>query len=236
MTGAAAEPGWSMPGIPEIRGSHRYGFVFLTVLGTFVLLSAGGDSIGVRIGAVALQTLTLILVFYTGGVAKNVRRLVLAILLTGGLVVGLSFLGSTDVTKGTAGIVNAVFVLTAVIGIVRGLRRQSTIDVKTVMGALSIYLLLGLFFAWTYSAISALGNDLFFAAGQTDTIAHFLYFSYITQTTVGYGDFVASGNLGRTVAVVQALLGQIYLVTIVGVTVSRLGMASRVAGGRPPEA
>ena len=236
MTGATAEPGWSMPGIPDIRGSHRYGFVFLTVLGTFVLLSAGGNSIGVRLGAVALQTLTLILVFYTGGVAKDVRRLVLAILLTGGLVVGLSFLGSTDVTKGTAGIVNAVFVLTAVVGILLGLLRQSTIDVKTVMGALSIYLLIGLFFAWSYSAISALGNESFFAAGQTDTIAHFLYFSYITQTTVGYGDFVASGNLGRTVAVVQALLGQIYLVTIVGVTVSRLGLASRVVGGRPPEA
>ena len=72
--------------------------------------------------------------------------------------------------------------------------------------------------------------------GRRTRSPHFLYFSYITQTTVGYGDFVASGNLGRTVAVVQALLGQIYLVTIVGVTVSRLGMASRVAGGRPPEA
>ena len=222
-----------MPGIPELRGTHRYGFAFLSVMGTFVLLSAGGNSVAVRLCAVALQTLTLVLVFYTGGITRYVRHVVLGILLAGVLVVGLSFLGSTDVTKGIAGIVNATFVVTAIGGILLGLRRQTTVDVKTVMGALSIYLLIGLFFAWSYSAMSAFKDGAFFAGGQTDTIAHFLYFSYITQTTVGYGDFVASGNLGRTFSVLQALLGQIYLVTIVGVVVSRLGFSKRriLAGG-----
>ena len=145
---------------------------------------------------------------------------------------GLSFLGSTDVTKGTAGIVNAVFVLTAVVGILLGLLRQSTIDVKTVSGE-RFRSTCSSVFRVVLPAIS-LGNEPFFAAGQTDTIAHFLYFSYITQTTVGYGDFVASGNLGRTVAVVQALLGQIYLVTIVGVTVS--GVSARRPRRRRPAA
>ena len=184
---------------PELRGTHRYGFTFLSVMGTFVLLSAGGNSVAVRLCAVALQTLTLVLVFYTGGITRYVRHVVLGILLAGVLVVGLSFLGSTDLAKGMAGIVNATFVVTAIGGIVLGLRRQTTVDLKTIMGALSIYLLIGLFFAWSYSAMSAFKDGAFFAGGQTDTIAHFLYFSYITQTTVGcYGDFVASGNLGRT--------------------------------------
>ena len=167
-----------MPGIPELRGTHRYGFTFLSVMGTFVLLSAGGNSVAVRLCAVALQTLTLVLVFYTGGITRYVRHVVLGILLAGVLVVGLSFLGSTDLAKGMAGIVNATFVVTAIGGIVLGLRRQTTVDLKTIMGALSIYLLIGLFFAWSYSAMSAFKDGAFFAGGQTDTIAHLPVFSY----------------------------------------------------------
>ena len=54
------------------------------------------------------------------------------------------------------------------------------------------------------------------------TTPDFLYFSFITQTTVGYGDFTAAGDLGRALAVLEALTGQLYLVTIIAVLVSRL--------------
>src|SRR5207302_586820 len=57
---------------------------------------------------------------------------------------------------------------------------------------------------------------------------HLLYFTFVTLTTVGYGDFTAAGNLGHTLAVSEALLGQIYLVTIVSLLVSNLGRPHRV--------
>ena len=58
---------------------------------------------------------------------------------------------------------------------------------------------------------------------QTDaTNADFLYFSFITLTTVGYGDLTAADNLGRSVAVLEALTGQVYLVTIVALLVGNL--------------
>ena len=59
------------------------------------------------------------------------------------------------------------------------------------------------------------------------TAPDFLYFSFITQTTVGYGDFTASGDLGRALAVLEALGGQLYLVTIIAVLVSRLSARAR---------
>jgi hypothetical protein len=50
----------------------------------------------------------------------------------------------------------------------------------------------------------------------------FLYLSYATLTTVGYGDLVAATNLGRSLAITEALVGQLYLVTVVAVIISNL--------------
>jgi hypothetical protein len=95
------------------------------------------------------------------------------------------------------------------------------------MGVLALYMLLGVLFAFVYGAIDRLGGDPFFANGDTTTTSRCLYFSFTTLTTVGYGDFVARSNLGHTLAVFEALIGQIYLVTVVSVLVSNLGRPAR---------
>jgi hypothetical protein len=63
----------------------------------------------------------------------------------------------------------------------------------------------------------------FFAQhGPVDAVSY-LYFSFLTLTTVGYGDLTAGNDLGRMLAVLEALLGQLYLVTIVAVLVANIG-------------
>jgi len=79
-----------------------------------------------------------------------------------------------------------------------------------------------MFFASAYGAIDRLGGAPFFANGGTASTANFLYFSFTSLTTVGYGDFTARADLGHTLAVSEALMGQIYLVTVVSVIVSNL--------------
>ena len=69
----------------------------------------------------------------------------------------------------------------------------------------------------------------FFAQGTDGTRPLRLYFSYVTLATVGYGDYTAAGNLGRALAVLEALTGQLYLVTVVAVVVTRLGRPGRGA-------
>ena len=51
----------------------------------------------------------------------------------------------------------------------------------------------------------------------------FLYFSFVTMTTVGYGDLTAAGDLGRMLAVTEALIGQLYLVTVVALVIGNIG-------------
>ena len=64
---------------------------------------------------------------------------------------------------------------------------------------------------------------------------HLVYFSFVTLTTVGYGDLTASNSVGRAFAVQEALFGQIYLVTVVALLVSNLGRQRFDPPGTPPE-
>ena len=68
-------------------------------------------------------------------------------------------------------------------------------------------------------------------AGTDGTRSIRLYFSYVTLATVGYGDYTMAGNLGRALfAVLEALMGQLYLVTVLALLVSRMRPKRRVDG------
>jgi uncharacterized membrane protein len=90
-------------------------------------------------------------------------------------------------------------------------------------GVLCVYLLIGSGFAFAYGVISAAENGSFFAQQPDGDISDFLYFSFVTMTTTGYGDLTAAHDLGRSLAITEALIGQIYLVTVVALIVSNLG-------------
>jgi hypothetical protein len=109
--------------------------------------------------------------------------------------------------------------------VLRGLRRRFTVvDRETVAAALCIYLMIGLFFASAYGGIASHSDDAFKGLTSLDS-SNLLYFSFITQATVGYGDITPVSDLARALAVVQSLVGQLYLVTVVALVVSNLGRA-----------
>jgi hypothetical protein len=179
----------------------------------------------------ALLGTTLLLALW----AAEVRRL---LGLGVAIVVGVVTLSIVEAINGNpAGgamrVANALVVLLApgviILGVVRILRAKQTVTLEAVFGVLSVYILLGMLFAFIFGSIDRFGGYPFFAGGQSATVAHCLYFSFTTLTTVGYGDLTARTNLGHTLSVSEALLGQIYLVTIVSLIVANLGR-SRPAG------
>ena len=96
-------------------------------------------------------------------------------------------------------------------------------EIHAIAGVLALYLLIGMAFAFLYGGIDHVSSTPFFADNVPATVSRCLYFSFTTLTTVGYGDMVADTDLGRTLAIFEALLGQIYLVTIVSLLVGNLG-------------
>lgn len=101
--------------------------------------------------------------------------------------------------------------------------REEGITVETMLAGLSLYLLAGIGFAFLFGAIDEIGSTPFFASGRSGTPSEFLYYSFTTMTTTGYGDFTAGTAVGRAVSVTEALAGQIYLVTVVALIVGNLG-------------
>ncbi len=116
-----------------------------------------------------------------------------------------------------------LLLLTAPVAISLRVVRQPLIRASSVAGAVCVYLLVGFLFASVYALVASAESAPFFASHPTATGIDYLYFSYVTLTTVGYGDFTARGDLGRMLAVTEALLGQIYLVTVIALLVANVG-------------
>src|SRR5690606_3183694 len=80
--------------------------------------------------------------------------------------------------------------IAVVAGVVRELREDRRITIETVYCGLCIYMLVGTGFAVLFGLIGDIGSSPFFAHGVESSPANFLYYSLITLTTTGYGDFV----------------------------------------------
>ena len=123
---------------------------------------------------------------------------------------------------GAAGIASGVLAVATIVTIAIGVVDQDEVNAQSITGAVCIYLLFGILFMFLYGAVALLGSSDFFAQGTDGTRALRLYFSYVTLATLGYGDYTPAGNLGHSLAIIEALLGQLYLVTVLALLVSRL--------------
>ena len=118
-----------------------------------------------------------------------------------------------------------------IVVIVHGVISHSEVNAQSVIGAITVYILLGMVFISIYTVVAVLGDGPFFAQGTDGTLSLRLYFSFVTLTTVGYGDYTAAGTAGHTFAVTEALVGQVYLVTVVALLVSRMRVRARAPRG-----
>jgi len=208
------------------RLSERYGLLLIALVAVFAIEGIATPTRLGQLGVTILLAGTLLLSFRAGDLQPRLMRPafgVAAIVVIAALVDA----ATSDVAGASAALANMLLVVLAppaiVVGVVRSLRAHRQVTAPAVLGVLCVYLLLGMFFAFLYGAIGHLAGG-FFAEGQKATAAHTLYFSFTTLTTVGYGDFTAASNLGHTLSVTEALVGQIYLVTVVSLIVGNVAL------------
>jgi Ion channel len=205
------------------RASHSYGVVLGLIVVTFVFTAAGPERETWGQGVlVLLQSATLVAALWTSGIGRAAVLPSILLAAAGALVASVQILSGGDTLTGAAGLLNALLVVAIGVVVGVGIFDQQTVNQQSILGAICIYLLIGMMFTFVYGAAAALGQGDFFAQGTDGTPSLRLYFSYVTLATLGYGDYTAAGDLGHTLAVVEALLGQLYLVTVVAVIVGRL--------------
>jgi hypothetical protein len=218
--------GFARPLLERLYGRHRYGPV-LVLVAVSIAFALGAPEAGWSRAVLALLLgLTLAFALLTSQLPAAVLRPLIVLASAAALGAALaSFLGG-DVGVGIARILSGLLVVAAPAaiaqGVLRRIRSERRVTIHSVLGVLAIYLLIGVTFAFADGAVDRLGARDFLRGRPDATVADFLYFSFATLTTTGYGDLVPGDNLARSLAILEALSGQIYLVTVVAVLVANL--------------
>ena len=213
------------------RFADSYGLVLvLLIVSYFVMALAGDYHYGRMLGTVVLAATTW-LALRASQVQRRVLRYAMAVIPVATLAaIALSMLGSDSLSRGVTATLTAVLVVVAPVAIVKRVAKHMVINMNTFYGAICIYLLIAMFFASMFALSGVIAGDSFFVQIQPPNRASavdFLYFSFTTITTVGYGDLTAGGSVGRMLAMLEAVLGQLYLITVVSLVVQNLGQARR---------
>jgi hypothetical protein len=213
------------------RASDSYGLLLAMIFCAVLASAAGGWAVG-RLAYIVLLGATLLFALRTSNARRRSIRVALFVAVLGiAVAVVAGLLGSGPLEQTVASTVSALLILSAVVAIVRRLLQHTVVAGSTILGALSVYLLIGLLFASVFGAIGGVGT---FFAHDHGTSVDYLYFSFVTLTTVGYGDLTAVGNVQRLLAATEALTGQLYLVSIVALVVGNIGrVRPRVREGDP---
>jgi hypothetical protein len=210
----------------------RYGSLLLILVVTYLLsaVTAGGLVSAVQ---VLLFLAVALVALRSGRFPRTTGRVIAVGLLLGSAAAGiLQLVDYTGPGGALASLWTAMILLLAVFFIVRQVLAQPEITVQSIYGVLSAYMMIGLIFSAVYVAMWKFGTQPFFANGTTPNTKIFQYFSFTTLTTLGYGDFTAAGDGGRAVAVLEAMVGQMFLATLVARLVAGFRWSDRAAARR----
>jgi hypothetical protein len=200
------------------RIANAFGVVLLLVVLLYVLgslLSYAGWS-GVLLSALAGTCVIVALVSADAGprlVAWGASFSAAAVVL-----VVISAAGGGSAVSGTAALIQTVLLTVAAAEVLGTVLTEHEVGFRTILGAISVYLMLGILFSFTYAAIDRLQDGTFF--GKTLQTGDYVFFSFTTLTTTGYGNLVPAGQPGRMLSGLEMLVGQIFLVTLIAGLVS----------------
>ena len=219
----------SRPVIRRLRSSDdEYGFVLIAILLTLIVMGIESQR---PLGQILIPLLFLAIFFLTlltSGVPRRTIILltgIIPIVLAMGTVAATSKVGS--VIQSLSPLVSTALVIACVVFIFRRLSTHEIITRQTVFGALCVYLFAALLFALVYAIIAQLSGQAFFVQTASPSAIDYIYFSFVAMTTVGFGDFTPALDVAKMAVIVEAISGQLYLVVVVALFVSRIGRRRR---------
>src|ERR1044072_4240773 len=133
--------------------------------------------------------------------------------------VGLSFVllfTSSNSFLGLAYLLPVALLVTATLPItIYRVIHHRRVTTETILGSLCSFVLLGLLLGFVYLAVNELRDAPFFTQPGPHQQSEYMYFSFVVLTTLGFGDLSPSVGLPQALTGTEALLGQVFLVTLV---------------------
>jgi hypothetical protein len=202
------------------RVRDAFGLVLILVLTTYVLASVLSNK-GWGSVLLTLSTSAASIVALTSSHAqpKVVRRAVGVAGLAIALAAGSAIFGGR-LCLNAASFLTILLLGVAMAAVLQRVLTSDAVSSRTILGAISVYTSLGILFTWAYGLIDRIEGGGFFGQAGQEKGSDFLFFSYTTLTTTGYGDLVPVGQVGRMISGFEMMLGQVFLVTLVAGLVS----------------
>jgi hypothetical protein len=195
----------------------RYGMALaLVVVSYLVALLVPARQAGTA-GLVIVQLGTVYLVLSVSASRRGQKVAGIALLVTALAAVGMGVAGATladDNLLVVLYFVNIGLYALAPVIILRHVFRRRVVDGQTFFAAVSAYCMIGMLFAFVYRALGVEGTTFFGRTGA-DSMPNFLFFSFITVTTTGYGNLVPASTTGQSLAVLEAVAGQFFIAAVV---------------------
>jgi len=210
----------------ESRVHERFGLLLILLAGSFVALGFAQNT-WARVLASILQTMALVVAVLTTRPGQDHRWLGLCGLWGAGVV--LLEAATSDLSTGLGEIGAIVLLFVILLAVLHRVLHHSTVTLQTLYGAVCAYFLIGLMFGSLYAAMDAFGNQPIF--GEPVSPSVYSYFSFVTMTTVGFGDYTVKTDLARRIVVIEAVLGQIFIATTLARLVSLYKSTPRPATG-----
>jgi Ion channel len=199
-----------------IRFIDSYASLLVLLLANFFLLELVDDPRWGALGSTLLAALALVVAISDPDTGHHInRRHAIQIGACVALAPLVLFVNSTELLALTY-LLPAALLVTATLPVtISRVLQHRRVTHETVLGALCAYVLIGLLFAFVYLAVNELGDDPFFVQEGPHEQSEFLYFSFVALTTLGFGDLSPSVGLPQALTVLEALCGQVFLVTLV---------------------
>ena len=203
---------------------ERYGLVLALLLLLYVLTGVSEGRL-MRVVASVVWLAVILAILWSPGLPRRLRLIgggaVLLVLLISMFAGALD----SDAADGLSLMVVAVAQLAAIAAIFNRIMRHPTVTLQTVMGGVATYALFAFAMASVYQGLDLLSETQFLdgAARAGD----YIYFSFVTLTTLGYGDITPGTEIAKRLAVVEAFVGQVFVITLVARLVSLWGKPLR---------
>jgi hypothetical protein len=192
-----------------------YASLLVLLLANFFLLELVDDERWGAIGSTLLAAAALVVAISDPSTGHRItRRHATQILACVALAPLVLFVNSAELLALTF-LLPVVLLVTATLPVtITRVLRHRRVTHETVLGALCAYVLLGLLFAFVFLAIEELSGPFFAQPGEHPQ-SEYLYFSFITLTTLGLSASTPSIGLPQALTALEALVGSIFLVTLV---------------------
>ncbi len=199
-----------------MRFFDSYASLLVLLLANFFLLELVDDSRWGALGSTLLSAVALVVAISDPAAGRRITRRHLLLVLAFAALAPLVLLVNSASVIGLTYLLPVGLLVTVTLPVTIGrVLRHRRVTHETVLGALCAYVLFGLLFAFLYLAVNELRSEPFFAQPGPHVQSEYLYFSFVALTTLGFGDLSPAVGLPQALTVLEALAGQIFLVTLV---------------------